>query len=479
MSFFYRFRSTRALLDERHELGRQEIYFCPPEGLNDPIEGFKDLFWRGDEIIWRNLLKHYVLCLMRSFSIAVVGDNNFGQMPSKSIILGSEHNLPTEQIKALFRRICEAFFETEGMSHFPAILAHYPYPLRRDGLAFCLRGVHAAALNAVLENFRESKLLPAEVTLPVSKDDAAQLLDSVTTAIKKVTSNDEQLDRASVELAFLVGDSVHRQVELMNYTRAPDDAARAWQAIFQFFPETYVEQLGSLVFSDWYAACFVADPNHAAMWGHYGDGHKGVCLKFRSESNSNGDAIIKLNGLAGGYAGPQGAGSTHGDRELRFAKMHYVERFVEVDFFRSIGTLPIPILRTEWFSDDDGNVSSCADEIFSSPDEWHQRYWEVFNSVATAKFRDWRYEEEYRLVLTSALQLFTETKDRKLKYRFADLEGLIFGLRTSLSDKHQIIEIIGAKCKEQGRKEFEFSEAAYNASDGKFVTRTLSALRFE
>ncbi len=479
MSFFYRFRPTRALLDEYHELDHQEIYFCPPEDLNDPIEGFKDLFWRGDEIVWRNLLKHYVFCLMRSFSIAVVSGNNFGQVPSKGIIFGAEHNLPTEQIKGLFKRICDAFFENQNINHFPGILAHYPYPLRRDGLAFCLRGVHAVALNAVIGNFRESGLLSAEIALPPSKDDAAQLLDSVSTAIKKLTSNEDQLDPASFELAFRVGDSMHRQIELINYTRAPDEATRAWQSICQFFPETYVEQLGALVFSDWYAACFVADPNHAAMWGHYGDSHKGVCLKFRGESSINGDPIIRLHGLAGGYAGPQGAGSTYGNRELQFAKMHYVDKFVEVDFFRSIGTLPIPALRAEWFSGDDGNVSSCADELFSSPDEWRRRYWELFNSVATAKFRDWSYEEEYRLVLTSALDLFNELKDRKLKYRFADLEGVIFGMRTSLSDKRQIINIIGEKCKQEDRKTFEFSEAAYDASSGKFVTRTLNALRFE
>ena len=63
MVHYYRFRPTDALLDKRKELENQEIYFAPPEDLNDPMEGFKDLFWRGDEIVWRNFLKHYLLCL--------------------------------------------------------------------------------------------------------------------------------------------------------------------------------------------------------------------------------------------------------------------------------------------------------------------------------------------------------------------------------------------------------------------------------
>jgi hypothetical protein len=68
---FFRFRSTKYLLGDKYrELEKQETYFCPLDDLNDPTEGFKDLFWR-DEIVWRNLLKHYLLCLMKSFLIAM------------------------------------------------------------------------------------------------------------------------------------------------------------------------------------------------------------------------------------------------------------------------------------------------------------------------------------------------------------------------------------------------------------------------
>jgi hypothetical protein len=63
---FYRFRSVDALLGERAELDSQEIYFASPAELNDPMEGFKDLYWQGDEIVWRNLIRHYALCLLNT-----------------------------------------------------------------------------------------------------------------------------------------------------------------------------------------------------------------------------------------------------------------------------------------------------------------------------------------------------------------------------------------------------------------------------
>ena len=50
MTLFYRFRSPISLLEEHQELERQTIYFARPEQLNDPMEGFRDIFWAGDHI---------------------------------------------------------------------------------------------------------------------------------------------------------------------------------------------------------------------------------------------------------------------------------------------------------------------------------------------------------------------------------------------------------------------------------------------
>lgn len=44
--FLYRFRPLKRLL-QYGELEKQEIYFASPSELNDPMEGFRDLFWRG------------------------------------------------------------------------------------------------------------------------------------------------------------------------------------------------------------------------------------------------------------------------------------------------------------------------------------------------------------------------------------------------------------------------------------------------
>ena len=67
-----------------------------------------------------------------------------------------------------------------------------------------------------------------------------------------------------------------------------------------------------------------------------------------------------------------------------------------------------------------------------------------------------------------------DTKEkRKLKYRFSDLEAIIFGLKTPLEAKLEIIKIIEAKCQENNRRDFEFYQAVYASHSGKMELQKL------
>lgn len=478
MTHFFRFRSTDALLGRYHELENQEIYFCAPDELNDPTEGFKDLTWRGDEIVWRNFFKHYLLCLMRSFLISALPGAEIEPMPSTAVILGSRASLPTDKLRAVHDNICTRFFATAGISDMIRSLGQYPYPLRRNALALCLRSAHGVGLNCVSEELARISTSFKPIPLPAQPADTADLIASVTEALTVTAKNEEGADSASFEALFSAGDFLQRQFELINYSHAGTDDERKWLSIVQGFPVAYIEQLDHLVYSDWWVACFVADPTQAAMWGHYGDSHRGVCLKFKTANSDNQRPAINLRAITGGYGGPQGSGLNYGDRKLDFVEMNYVPKFVEVDFFRSIGVLPIPTLRDEWYSAEDGTLSSSGNQIFTDPDGWRREYWQTFNSIAATKFQDWQYEKEHRILLTTALDFFEEKNNRKLKYHFSDLEGVIFGIKTSLADKIKIIDIVEAKCKAEGRTDFEFSQAAYDPVTGAFATHVLRALRF-
>lgn len=477
--FFYRFRSLDALLGNRQELEKQEIYFSPPEQLNDPMEGYKDFVWQGDEIVWRNLVRHYLLCLMQTISIAIIFGKDFRSAIPRGVPFPTASSLPTAALKATHQSICKSFFSSREINGLPALLAARSHAVRRDELEFCLRAIHPLALNSVVKVFsKEKKLAPAGAPLP-----GAILAKTIINNLSKVltATGDNGGNTEALRHMFAAAGHIHKQVDLINYLGETNELARDWHFIFYSFPEWYVENLQNLVHFDWYAACFVADPTHAAMWGSYGDGHKGVCLKFRANDTTGTAPVLQLRGIKGSGGGPHnGPGPIHGDIALPFEKMTYADKLVEIDFFRSLGRLSGSALNAEWYTDDENKVSSCAESMVAqTADDWRQRYWASFRAMATTKMQDWQHEEEYRLVLTSVLGSYVDAKDRKLTYRFSDLEGIIFGIRTPADDKARIINCVADKCKAEGRKSFEFSQATYAAHNGKIENRRLDLLRFE
>lgn len=478
--FYYRFRSVDALLGNRKELENQEIYFCSPDKLNDPMEGYKDLLWRGDEIVWRNLLRHYLSCLIQSLFAALIIGNDYNPSLARNFVFVTPSTLPTEQLKGIHRRVCDAFFSMHRLADLPVLLAARKIVLRREEVEFCLRSVHGVALTGVLAILREDALLPdTKETQAVSQFTGEDVLTNLFKVLDGLEA--QQVDSNPEMMAALFEASAHiqRQVDLIRYLDTNEELSKAWHAIFYTFPEHYVDSLRDLVYYNWYTACFVADPTHAAMWGHYGDSHQGICLKFRAELGERQSPLLKLHGITGWSGGPKGGGPIYGEIPLPFERVTYTDKLPEVDFFRSIGRFPVPILESQWYSDEHGKRSGCADDVLSNMSAWSQHYWKSFKKLILTKLRDWQQEEEYRLILTSSLDSFSDPEDRKLKYRFSDLEGIIFGIRTPIDKKAHIIEIVAAKCKAEGRKAFAFGQAVYSAHNGKIEIQPLDHIRFE
>jgi hypothetical protein len=92
-----------------------------------------------------------------------------------------------------------------------------------------------------------------------------------------------------------------------------------------------------------------------------------------------------------------------------------------------------------------------------------------FHSAVTRKIKDWQREQEYRATLQIDMDL-TDRASRKLHYRFEDLQGIIFGIKTPLQVKIEIACIVQEKCKETGREDFELHQAYYSRLTGRVAT---------
>jgi hypothetical protein len=152
VSHLYRFRSTKQLLDGFNELEAQQIYFAPPEDLNDQVETFKDIVWTGDEIVWRNLLRHYILIFIEATSRVFSGvDCDRNQV--RSFVSMVPDNLPPAPVRAIYDRSSDAFLNETAVRRLVELMAGRTSPIRRYELTNYLRSLHPFAMDAVFKEY--------------------------------------------------------------------------------------------------------------------------------------------------------------------------------------------------------------------------------------------------------------------------------------------------------------------------------------
>jgi hypothetical protein len=158
--------------------------------------------------------------------------------------------------------------------------------------------------------------------------------------------------------------------------------------------------------------------------------------------------------------------------------VEYSQQFVEIDFFRSLGRLTMPMLR-HWYRDAMGKPSTSVADILTESESWRRQYWENLMKAITTKLMDWAHEKEFRLTLSSPVTDFTDPSTRKLQYHFSDLQGIIFGINTSKRDKLRIMKIIEEKCRREGVTDFEFHQAHYSRRSGKVGIAKMNLIKFD
>ena len=475
ITHLYRFRPANAVLDGYEELPKQEIYFAAPEKLNDPMEGYKDVFWSGDLIVWRNLIRHYLLCLTQITHLCYVMGPEFNSADLKALMFSSPHKLPDMIDRSIFEKMCDAFRADAHIRNFLETLSKRSTPVRRDELTHYFRSLHPFALSVMMTEFEQRGAKGIFRDPDAQRMQAANMKEAVAriAALKPA-----EADRA--EELFLTSELMAAQAELIHdYNTSPPPEAKAALFLMRDFPASYARALDELIHPPYFAACFVANPADASMWATYGASHTGVCLKFKTTTDF-GRPALSLNGIRG-WRGSTGKDPepVHSFAPHQFYKMNYSQTYPEIDFFNSIGRLPIPVLNAVWYRGENGELSTCRAARAGDTDSWRQDYWEAFQAGATCKTAEWAHEQEYRLLLWSSMHNFQDEFSKKLRYNFADLTGIIFGIKTAAEDKRKIMRIIAEKCKAENRADFEFHQMQYSRRDRSFRIAPLKLIRFQ
>ena len=470
LEHLYRFRSIENLLGEnRQELENQEIYFAPLHQLNDPMEGYKNIVWKGDEIVWKNLLIHYLMCFEQICSLQLIAGSDIEITPAEIPVFKTKEQFPTPEYTKIFAEICHLFFENPSAQNYPKSLAARTGLVRCSELYFYLRILHPHAINCIFSIYEKHNLVDKKR----SNTKEYKVIDFESLgALNKVNYEHKNVS----ELIFFATNNTMQQLDLITKLNNESiSTEKNKQFILIDFPEKYIKQLESLVHPEWYTACFMSSCNNSSVWGNYGDKHEGVCLKFKI-NNSESTQFIKLYGINGWGGSREKSGPIYGEIRHQFHKVRYSKKFPEIDFFKSLGRHSIPDLMSMWYTDENGKQSACAKHLFSNEEKWRNDYWTKFSSGTVTKLIDWKYENEYRLILSGTITDYSEVNTRKLKYSFQDLDGIIFGINTSEQNKLRILKVIDAKCTREKRSDFKFYQAFYSKQTGSIDHQELKFL---
>jgi hypothetical protein len=446
--FLYRFRPVKNLL-ERKELEDSYIYFASPEQLNDPLEGHREEYWSGDAIVWENFFRHYFLCLIKRGSLYfIVDDFSKHDFP----IHASLSDIPSE-IRETTEQTQKLFLENDNIKQHIEILSADARKVRIDELKLHLRSIQPLAVKHLSTLFIKQGFLPESYELTALSDD--ELLVPSTNFIKQYRTPDNSIHLTDEHYRIAIN-SLDSQDLVRGYDKWKKNINKneKWSKLSTGFPDDYLQNLKALYRPKWYAACFMESPFNSSIWGTYGQEHRGVCLKFRV---TNIDEIYRLNLTRSTSSGRPSATPF----ELR--KVSYSERPLDLNFFQSISCYPFRRLMEDWYTDSNGEISTCAGAISTDIEKWRENFYEEYTQSITTKLKDWSGETEYRIPLTSSFENFEAPESRCLSYDFESLDGIIFGINTPVEEKHQIIKVIDGLCEKHNREAFNIYQAYYDS----------------
>jgi hypothetical protein len=459
----YRFRSMDALLDRFHELENQELYVASPSEMNDPLEGYKDLFWKGDDIAWRSLFRHYLLCMMQAILRTLEQVPGY-EVTSETLPVGMIDNDLHPGLRKVFDALCEKFFNDPELAPLTNLLAQRNARMFTSEFLSLLQFINPRIFRIVCTTLQpETPIHPIDAGLRGRADSPLRLKESFA-AFESVAASRQSSPEIVEAITSKMVSALAQTVFILNYNKPNEQHDAIW-IIASAFPEIYLNALEKLLYFDWYTACFVADPSQAAMWGYYGDSHRGACLKFKKSALSSGEPALTLRHLVGVRGASGNLPPVYRFEPLQLYEVRYEDRYAEVDFFRSLGRLTHRQL-VFWFQGANGRHSATGLSLLQESNEWRQSYWESFHRAVTTKLKDWRHEREFRIALQSSADL-SDPAQRKLQYRFEDLEGVIFGMKASLQHKMAVMRIIQDKCRKTGRNDFEIYQANYSRQTGR------------
>ena len=108
----YHYRSIDSAIKE---IGNSTFHFASASELNDPLEGYIRVFWRGDRAAWEGLLRNYICSLFQAISIYLLqGDEKLIWHRSLIVDLHQCDDIP---LGTIWKDLGDAFLEEDEVKN--------------------------------------------------------------------------------------------------------------------------------------------------------------------------------------------------------------------------------------------------------------------------------------------------------------------------------------------------------------------------
>lgn len=464
----YRYRSIDSALTE---IEQGTFYFSSTEELNDPIEGYVDLYFQGDRPAWEGLLNNYVCSLFTCINkYLVTSPKKYEEKePITEILKDFRSHAVLVDIHAFddvplgnhLKNLGKSFLDDKLVLKLAKCYGDGNLKCSSKELQLILRAVHHKAFYICIHHFKANNLIP---DFP-ENDSYKNLPDFPFETISKVNGVERKIAVDVAEnmcsdmmeyMAFIIKS---RQEASFIEKNIPYNYKQniAWANIQVNFPKLYVEQLYDVIYPNGYVICFSTDETNSAMWGNYAQNHQGICFIYETQELSGKNYL------------------TVDSKKMEVKPVKYGSDVIERNFFTSLGRLNPKQIKS-WLSSADETTSKLFD-TFSKKNikSWLMQYSLDYVEKFYRKNSAWKHEKEYRILLPDDYYQYDDKENRCLKYDSLALKGIIFGINTPIDKKFEIIQ----KIQQAGDKfrHVEFLQAEYECDTQKIYARPKNYLQ--
>ena len=382
--------------------------------------------------------------------------------------------------------IARVFKQEQTDVLFTAIQKH-DRPISRPELAFFLHMIHGTTFNEIWNYIVELGWAHSDQRIdesvigrePMDWVEYMEDVDSTEDVDHLFMAHDEAANRKKLERTWNRWKSGHQGLD-GPFKYIDDDEVNNEYRGFMLgdFPNHFLDRLQKMLFPSWYAACFSGDFSNLARWAHYADNHKGVCLVFERSITKDLYENIRRERATGappsfktdckyGATAPTGSESNARRSDnpavvwVHERDVAYRDDMPTLEFFSTLRNSVARYSRDMWQS----NV--CTDE---NVDVGNSAYVSDLLDGITTKTPDWADERETRMIIASNDPVIQVKSDRKIKYEFNQLKGIIFGMATTDVNKTRIMEIIQNKMTTVQRDDFSYEQAYFCMKTGEMRT---------